>query len=49
MVLSSGPIVTTNQVIVSLKYATINYGGQPLISRIKVLGTVHSERGVSEF
>ena len=47
MVLSSGFIITTSLGIVSLKYATINYGGQLLISRDKVLGAVHSERGVS--
>ena len=46
MVLSSGPIIMTNPEIVSLKYATINYGGQRLISRAEVLGAAHSERGV---
>ena len=49
MVLNSGPIVTTNQEIVSLKYTTINYGGQPLIFRIKVLGILLFERGVPAF
>ena len=46
MVLSSGPITMTNPEIVSLKYTTINYGGQLLISRAELLGAAHSERGV---
>ena len=46
MVLSFGPIIMKNPEIVSLKYATINYGGQLLISRAEVLGAAHSERGV---
>ena len=49
MVLSSGPIIMTNPEIVSLKYATINYGGQLLISRAEALGAAHSERGVLAF
>lgn len=38
MVSNSGPTVTTKREMISLKYATINYGGRPLISRIKCLG-----------
>lgn len=38
MVLNSGPIVTTNREIVSLKYVIINYEGRLLISRIECLG-----------
>ena len=38
MVLNSRPIVTRNRAIGSLKYTIINYGGRPLISRIKCLG-----------
>ena len=47
MALSSGPIDTTNPEIGFWTYATISYGGQRLISRIKVPGTVHSGRGLS--
>ena len=46
MVLSSGPIIMTNPEIVFLKCATINYGGQLLISRAEALGAAQSERGV---
>ena len=46
MVLSSGLIIMTNPEIVFPKYATINYGGQLLISRVEVLGVAQSERGV---
>ena len=35
-----------NPEIVSLKYTTINYGGQLLISRAEVLGAAYFERGV---
>ena len=46
MALSSGPIIMTNPEIIFLKYATINYGGQLLISRAEVLRAAQSERGV---
>ena len=49
MVLTSGLIVSTNREILSLRYAIINYGGQTLISLIKMNGTVHSQRGVAAF
>ncbi len=49
MVLSSGPIVTMSQEIAFTKYAIINYGGKPLISRTKRIAMVLSERGVSAF
>ena len=38
MVSSSGPIVTTNREIVSLKYVIINYEGRLHIPRIECLG-----------
>ena len=49
MVLSSGPIVTTNQETASMKYPTINYGGQHLIFQIERLAIVLFKRGVSAF
>ena len=49
MALSSGPIVTKKQEILSLRYATTNYGGQTRISRIEMIGTDYSQRGVAAF
>ena len=49
MVWNSGPIVTTNRETLSWRYPIINYGGQTLILRIEIIGTVHSQRRVAAF